>query len=62
MIKSRRKWVGYVACTGAIRNTYQNVFGKPEGDRPLRRPRHTWKDNIKMDLIAVHVDGVRIRL
>jgi hypothetical protein len=29
---------------------YKILVGKPEGNRPLRRPRHRWEDNIKMDL------------
>jgi hypothetical protein len=32
------------------RNTYRIVVGKPEGKRPIGRPRHKWEDNIKMDL------------
>jgi hypothetical protein len=32
------------------RNAYRILVGKPEGKRPLGRPRHMWKDNIKMDL------------
>jgi hypothetical protein len=36
MIKSRKmRWVGYVACTRKMRNTYRILFGKPEGKRPL---------------------------
>jgi hypothetical protein len=35
---------------GAKRNAYRTLVGKPEGKRPLRRPRHRWKDNIRMDL------------
>jgi hypothetical protein len=31
-------------------NTYRILMGNPEGERPLRRPRGTWVDNIKMDL------------
>jgi hypothetical protein len=31
-------------------NAYSIVVGKPEGNRPLRRPRSRWKNNIKMDL------------
>jgi hypothetical protein len=29
---------------------YRLFIGKPEGKRPLRRPRHRWEDNIRMDL------------
>jgi hypothetical protein len=35
---------------GEIRNAYKILVGKPEGTRPLRRPRHTWEDNITIDL------------
>jgi hypothetical protein len=51
MIKSRRmRWAGYVARMGDKRNAYRILVGKPEGKRPLRRPRRRWVDNIKMDL------------
>jgi hypothetical protein len=35
---------------GEKRNAYRILVGKPEGKRPLGRPRHSWVDNIKMDL------------
>jgi hypothetical protein len=35
---------------GAMSNSYRTLVGKPEGKRPLERPRHMWVDNIKMDL------------
>jgi len=45
--KSRRmRWAGHVAHMGEIRNAYNILVGKPEGKRPLGRPRHRWKDNI----------------
>jgi hypothetical protein len=51
MIKSRRmSWAGHVARIGEDRNEYRILVGKPEGKRPLGRPRHRWLDNIKMDL------------
>jgi hypothetical protein len=34
---------------GEIRNAFKILVGKPEGKRPLRRPRHRWEDNINMD-------------
>jgi hypothetical protein len=50
MIKSRRMgWAGYVARMGEKRNAYRILAGKPEGRRPLRRPRRKSVDNIKMD-------------
>jgi hypothetical protein len=35
---------------GEGRNVYRVLMGKPEGKRPLERPRHRWEDGIKMDL------------
>jgi len=40
---------------GERRGIYRVLVGKPEGKRPLGRPRHRWKDNIKMDLQEVEV-------
>jgi hypothetical protein len=40
------------------RNTYRLLVGKPEGKRPLERPRHRWVDNIKMDLRVIGCGGV----
>jgi hypothetical protein len=40
------------------RNAYRLLVGKPEGKRPLGRPRHRWVDNIKMDLREVGWDGM----
>jgi hypothetical protein len=51
MFKSRRmRWTRHVARKGATRNAYRILVGKPEGKRPLGRPRRRWVDNIKMDL------------
>jgi hypothetical protein len=51
MSKSRRiRWERHVARVGVKRNTYRVLMGKPKGNRPLRRPRHRWEDNIKIDL------------
>jgi hypothetical protein len=38
---------------GENRNIYRLLAGKPEGKRPLGRPRHRWVDNIRMDLVEV---------
>jgi hypothetical protein len=43
---------------GEKRNAYKILAGKPEGKRPLGRPRHRWVDNIKMDLREIGWDGV----
>jgi hypothetical protein len=43
---------------GEKRNAYRIWVGKPEGRRPLGRPRRRWVDNIKMDLSEIGWDGV----
>jgi hypothetical protein len=43
---------------GEGRNVYRVFVGKPEGRRPLGRPRHRWKDGIKMDLEEIGLGGV----
>jgi hypothetical protein len=54
LIKSRRmRCEGHVARMGKNRGAYRILVGRPEGRRPLGRPRHTWEDNIKMDLQEV---------
>jgi len=59
VIKSRRmRWVGHVACMGERRSLYRVLVRKPEGKRPLGRPRPIWEDNIKMDLHEVVCGGV----
>jgi hypothetical protein len=59
MIKSRRmRWVGHVARIGEKRNAYRILVGKPEGKRPLGRPRHRQVNNIKMDLRYIAWDGI----
>ena len=54
VVKSRRMtWVVHVARMGQGRGVYRVSVGKPEGKRPLGRPRRKWEDNIKMDLQEV---------
>ena len=54
VIKSRRmRWAGHVARMGEERGVYRVLVGKPEGKRPLGRPRRGWVDNIRMDLQEV---------
>jgi len=54
VIKSRRIiLMGHVARMGERRDVYMVLVGKPEGKRPLRRPRRRWEDNSKMDLQEV---------
>jgi hypothetical protein len=51
IIKSRRmRCAGHVARMGEKRNAYILLVGKPEGKRPVGRPRHGWVDNIRMNL------------
>jgi hypothetical protein len=54
VVKSRRmRWAGHVARMGEGRGVHRVLVGKPEGKRPMVRPRHRWEDNIKMDLQEV---------
>ena len=54
VIKSRRmRWARYVALMGEERGVYRVLVGKPEGRRPLGRPRCRWVDNIRIDLQEV---------
>jgi len=58
VVKSRRmRWEGHVARMGEGRGVHRVLVGKPEGRRPLGRPRRRWKDNIKMDLQEVGGGG-----
>jgi hypothetical protein len=43
---------------GEMTYAYKILVGKPEGKRPLGRPRHTWKDNIKMGLTEIRLEDV----
>jgi hypothetical protein len=59
VIKSRRmRWAGHVACMGEGRGVYRVLVGRPEGKRPLGRPRHRWEDNIKLDLREIGINRV----
>jgi hypothetical protein len=50
-IKSRRmRWARHVARMGEGRKVYRVLAGKPEGKRPLERPRRRWQYGIEMDL------------
>jgi hypothetical protein len=46
-----------VARLGEGRDVYRVLVGRPEGKRPLERPRRRWEDNIKMDLREIGIDG-----
>jgi hypothetical protein len=54
VVKSRKmRWAGHVARMGEERGVHKVLVGKPEGKRPLGKPRPRWEDNIKMDLREV---------
>jgi hypothetical protein len=59
MIKSTRmRWAGHVARMGEKRNVCRILVDKPEGKRPLGRPRSRWVNNTKMDLREIRLDGM----
>jgi hypothetical protein len=64
VIKSRRMmWAGHVARMGKGRGAYRVLVERPEGKRPLERPRRRWENNIKTDLGEIGIDGANwIRL
>jgi hypothetical protein len=47
------RWAGQLALVGEGRGVHRVLVGKPEGERPLGRPRRRWEGNIKMDLQEV---------
>jgi len=47
------RWAGHVARMGEDRGVYRVLVGKPEGKRPLGRPRSRWVDHIRIDLQEV---------
>jgi hypothetical protein len=49
---------GAGSADGEGRGVYRVLVGKPEGKRPLERPRHSWEDNIKLDLQEVGFGGM----
>jgi hypothetical protein len=51
-------WAGHVARIGEKRNVYRLLVRKPEGKRPLGRPRRRWIDNSKMNLLEIGVNVV----
>jgi len=52
------KWAENVARIGERRGVYRVLVGKPEGKRPLGRPRRRWEENINMDLQEVGCGGM----
>jgi hypothetical protein len=58
VIKSRKmRWARHVARMGEGRGVYRVLVARPEGKRPLGRPRRRWEDNIKTDLREIGIDG-----
>jgi len=58
VVKSRRmRWAGHVVRMGEGRVVHRVLAGKPDGKRPLGRPRRRWEDNIKMYLREVGGSG-----
>jgi len=64
VMKSRRmRWAGHVAIMEEGRGIYRVLVWRPEGKRPLGRPRRRWEYNIKMGLREIVIDGANwIRL
>jgi hypothetical protein len=63
VLKCRRmRWAGHVARMGEVRNAYNILVGKPEGRRPLGRPRCRREDNIRMDLREIGFWGCGLDL
>jgi hypothetical protein len=59
VVKSRRmRWAGHVVRMGEDKVVHRVLVGKPEGKRPLGRPRRRWEDNIKMDFQEVEGEVV----
>ena len=52
-VAKRMRWAGHVARMGEERGAYRVLVRKPDGKRPLGRPRRRWVDNIRMDLQEV---------
>jgi hypothetical protein len=58
VFKSRRmRWAVHVACMGKGRGAYRVLVARPEGKRPLGRPRHRWEYNIELGLREIGIDG-----
>jgi hypothetical protein len=51
------RWPGHVVHIGEERKVYKVLVGKPEGKKPLGRPRRRWKDGIRMDLREISGRG-----
>jgi hypothetical protein len=51
------RWAGHVALIVEGRDVYRLLVWRPEGKKPLERPRRRWEDNIKMDIREIGIDG-----
>jgi hypothetical protein len=59
MMKSRKmRGAGHITRIGEKRNAYRNLMGKPEGKRPLGRPKRKWENNNKMDIREILWGGM----
>jgi hypothetical protein len=52
------RWVTHAAHIGEMRNAHNILVGKPDGSRPLWRPRCKWENDIKLDIKETGYDGV----
>jgi hypothetical protein len=52
------RWAGHVTSMGEKRKVYKVLVGKPEGMRPLGRPRRRWEDGVRMDVREIGFGGV----
>jgi hypothetical protein len=50
------RWAGHVVRMGEERGAYRVLVRRPEGKRPLGRPRRRWEDNIKLELREIGID------
>jgi hypothetical protein len=48
IISRRMKWAGHVTRMGVERKMYKILVGKPEGKKPLGRPRHRWEGELRI--------------
>jgi hypothetical protein len=61
MESRRMRWAGHVARMGQEIRVYKSLVGKPEGKKPLRRPRCRWEEGIRMDLREINLGrGCRV--
>jgi len=58
VIKLRMRWARHVARMGERRGVYRGLVGKPEGKRPLGKPRRRCEDDIKMDIQEMGYGGM----